>query len=424
MIEVNVAIGLVGLLISILIFCVCCAEKNKDNQMKLFLTMLFLNSIVLLLDMFTWVYDGRENLKTFLYLSSTMIYLIGYMESVLFTYYLLLHIRKRKKISMVAGHVVALTYFVGVITLLVLLSRGKIFSYENKVYQEDSFFWICRLYPIVILVADMGIVFFYCKGIEKRELRSLVSYGVLPMVALLLESVIPSITLTNIAAAFAMLIIYLGVYAEQHKRLQEREMELASMRVSIMLSQIQPHFLYNALSTIQALCTKNPELARDALGDFSKYLRGNMDSISSQKPIHFSRELEHVKHYLNLEKIRFGDKMEIRYEIEEDDFFLPALTLQPIVENAVKYGIGNAEQGGVITIRTKREKKAVRIIVLDNGVGFFADSILDVPIKNDGRSHIGLNNVRNRIQKMVNGDLDLYSRENVGTVVTIIIPKG
>ena len=71
-------------------------------------------------------------------------------------------------------------------------------------------------------------------------------------------------------------------------------------------------------------------------------------------PVPFSREMEHVKHYLHLEQIRFGDDLHVEYDIQEDDFFLPTLTIQPIVENAVKYGVGNKEEGGTVWIESHR----------------------------------------------------------------------
>lgn len=423
MVEVNVAIGIVGLVLTILIFFACSAEKNKDKQMKLFLIILLLNGTIHIADILSWLFDGNKELTIFLYIITTITYMFGYMIEMLFTYYLLIFFKQRSKVSMNVGHVITFFCFLEIVLLIISLHNGIFFFYQNGIYQRGKLFWLSQIYPVAILIVDLILVLKHRKVLKSKELISFLSYIMFPTVALLLKIPFRSVTLTYIAATFAMLIVYLGVYAEQNKRLKESEMELASMRVSIMLSQIQPHFLYNSLSTIQALCTRNPEQARDALGDFSKFLRGNMDSLSSQKPIHFSRELEHVKHYLNLEKIRFRDKMEIKYEIEEDDFFLPALTMQPIVENAVKYGIGNAENGGTIIIRTKAEEKAIKIIIVDNGVGFQADSINDLPIKNDGRSHIGLTNVKSRIQKMVHGDLELYSKENVGTVVTITIPK-
>lgn len=205
------------------------------------------------------------------------------------------------------------------------------------------------------------------------------------------------------------------------KREEELEEKLKQTDMSIMLSQIQPHFLYNSLSAIRELCLEEPEKAPRALEEFSAFLRGNMDSLRSKVPVHFSRELEHVKHYLHLEQIRFGEDLHIIYDIQEEDFFLPTLTIQPIVENAVKYGVGNKEEGGTVWISTCREKEKIVITIRDDGIGFDADEIEQIPVQKDGRTHIGLSNVKHRLEKMVNGTMTIHSRKETGTVVRITL---
>lgn len=211
----------------------------------------------------------------------------------------------------------------------------------------------------------------------------------------------------------------------QNRKLKEknREMEeqLRETDMSIMLSQIQPHFLYNSLSAIRELCLEDPEEAPRALEEFSAFLRGNMDSLRSKVPVPFSRELEHVKHYLHLEQIRFGDDLHVEYDIQEEDFFLPTLTIQPIVENAVKYGVGNKEEGGTVRISTCREREKIVITVEDDGIGFDVDEIEHIPVQKDGRTHIGLSNVKHRLKKMVNGTMTIHSRRETGTIVRITL---
>ena len=205
------------------------------------------------------------------------------------------------------------------------------------------------------------------------------------------------------------------------KREKDLEERLKETDISIMLSQIQPHFLYNSLSTIRELCIEDPEKAQKALEEFAAFLRGNMDSLRSKVPVPFSRELEHVKHYLHLEQIRFGDDLHVEYDIQEDDFFLPTLTIQPIVENAVKYGVGNKEEGGTVWIETHRDGDQIVITIRDDGIGFDVDEIEHIPIQKDGRTHIGLSNVKHRIEKMVNGTMTIHSRRETGTVVKITL---
>ena len=199
-------------------------------------------------------------------------------------------------------------------------------------------------------------------------------------------------------------------------RAKELELELEEQKTSIMISQIQPHFLYNCLTTIRSLCRKDPEQAWSAIGDFASYLRGNINSITSKQDIPFSSELKHIKTYLHLEHLRIGDRLVIVYDIQEEDFFLPAWTIQPLVENAVKHGIYEKPEGGTVTLRTKRVGDEIIISVADTGVGYDAS----VPIADDEqKTHVGIKNVRNRLDKLMGATLTIESKPGSGTVATV-----
>ena len=143
-----------------------------------------------------------------------------------------------------------------------------------------------------------------------------------------------------------------------------------------------------------------------------------MNSLKEQAPVPFESELRHLETYLSLEKMRFGDELNIEYDIEATDFLIPSLTVQPLVENAVKHGVGMKEDGGTVTIATKEFNDRYEVIVSDDGVGF------DTAKKpNDGRTHIGMENVRNRLKTMCNAVLNIESTVGKGTVATITIPK-
>lgn len=200
-------------------------------------------------------------------------------------------------------------------------------------------------------------------------------------------------------------------------RARKLEQELEESRISVMLSQIHPHFLYNVLGTIRGLCREDPEQAWKALGDFSNYLRGNMNALSSSKAIPFDRELQHVETYLQLEKMRLGSKLSIIYDIQATDFFLPPLTLQPLVENAVKHGIFYKKEGGTVILHARRENGRIHLTVQDDGLGFD-------PGRQDNRKpdSLGLSNVRNRVEKMLGGRLQVQSQPGQGTTVTVEFP--
>ena len=202
-------------------------------------------------------------------------------------------------------------------------------------------------------------------------------------------------------------------------RYQQMQKELYEAKVKVMVSQIQPHFMYNALSSIAMMCTIDPQTAQKATVTFAKYLRGNMDSIKQTKPVPFEQELEHLKKYLYIEKLRFGDKLNIEYDIQATDFVLPQLSIQPLVENAVKHGVGMKKKGGTVTVSTRETDSAFEVIVSDDGVGFDTSA----ERKDDGRSHVGMENTRKRVKEMCGGEIRIESRVGEGTVATVVLPK-
>lgn len=194
------------------------------------------------------------------------------------------------------------------------------------------------------------------------------------------------------------------------------EAELKESRISIMLSQIRPHFIYNTLGTIERLCLKDPQMAFELVRNFSLYLRGNLSELDSVAPIRFSDEIKHVQHYVNIETVRFPDII-VEYQLDSADFAIPAISVQPLVENAIKHGLMPLESGGKVVIRSYETKTHFYVEVKDNGVGF------DTSVVVDKKEHIGMTNIRERLKAIVNGELIVESAVGVGTKATIMIPK-
>lgn len=210
-------------------------------------------------------------------------------------------------------------------------------------------------------------------------------------------------------------LIYFNLHIENSKRLLEQREELTAARINLMVSQIQPHFIYNSLTAIIDLIDKDTETAKERIVDFSDYLRVNLDSLKEVRLIPFAKELEHCKTYLNFEQLRF-ENIKIEYDIKISDFVLPVLTVQPLVENAVKHGLSKTVNGGTITIATQETEKNVIITVKDNGVGFEENEVTD-------KIHVGLYNVKKRLSDMCDGTLELKSKKGEGTAVTVTLPK-
>ncbi len=212
------------------------------------------------------------------------------------------------------------------------------------------------------------------------------------------------------------------IFYNAHYKLEEdvlrHEKEQIDLQVSAMISQMQPHFLYNSLAVIAALCEEDPPLAAKATNAFSDYLRKNMNFADKSDPIPFSEELSHVKTYVWLEKLRFPNKLTVEYDIRCTLFQVPALTVQPMVENAIKHGICKNRAGGTVRIGSFETDLSYIVTISDDGIGFDTEEIID-----DERQHLGIKNTRYRIQKMMGGSLEIISTPQKGTAVTITLPK-
>ena len=237
----------------------------------------------------------------------------------------------------------------------------------------------------------------------------------IPMILLFLSAVVAFVfPQTAFYDALVVMGAVLFSFAEQiimREKLDERDKQLSRQQANLLQRQVSPHFIYNALTAIQAL-PDNPEETKKAIGDFAKYLRQSLSTIDDNNLIPFKKELENVQIYFRLEKIRFGKSLQIEYDIKETEFDCPAMCVQILAENAVKHGVSVRREGGTVRISSKREGNEIVVSVWDNGVGF------DVTKQQDP-SHIGINNVRNRVQTTANGTLSIASELGKGTVATI-----
>ena len=189
----------------------------------------------------------------------------------------------------------------------------------------------------------------------------------------------------------------------------------AEKRIQMMKTQIQPHFLFNTLNTIRAVYTVNPPLADLTLEKFSKYLRQNLDAMEQPDLIPFSREMEHTRLYADIEKLRFP-QIRMEYRIDDEDFVIPALSVQPMVENAIRHGVRSREEG-IVSVSSYRDERDHVVEIWDNGVGFDRNAK-----KQPGETHIGIMNVRERVEQLCGGSLRVESEIGKGTKITLRIP--
>ena len=427
---VNVIIDVTALVIVTMMLINGVHEASKDISNKFFNKMLVCNIFYICADILGWCLDGRffAGDKIILPLINAFIYV----PQIIFAYLWLIYTDFSLNESREKLHRLRFIYLcpmiIEILLIIINIFTGWIFYIDNNnVYVRGKYFLLFMLlfycyafYTLFITIKS----FFKTKDKEKRtRCLWLLGFMFLPYTAsLILALYVSGISLTAPFFAISLLMIYLNVH---RKRLEEeqlkvalKDIEIQKANVSIMLSQIQPHFLYNSLSVIEALCEIDSSAAARAMNDFAFFLRGNMDSLTINKPISFEQELIHTKRYLALEKIRFGDFINIEYDIQTELFRIPTLTLQPIVENAVRYGVTKREEGGTVKISTFETDSHYVIKVDDDGVGYDV-----MQKKDDGRTHIGISNVRTRLEEMCGGTLDIKSVAGVGTNAVITIPK-
>ena len=306
-------------------------------------------------------------------------------------------------------------------TILLVISQftGLYYTIDgDNVYHRSEAYSLSYLLPLVMMTADFCLLFREKARLSLKETLAFSLYFTIPVAAMVLQLFIYGIYLIVMATIVAAFIMFIFILSDQTERYSRQVEENIELRGEIMLSQIQPHFLYNALGAIRRLCRNDPE-AREAIGRFARYLRGNMASFSQREPIPFTTELEHTQAYLDLEQLRFGSELTVRYDLETTDFLVPALSLQPLAENAVRHGIRGKESGtGTVTVYTRERGDCYTVTVEDDGPGFDPQKPPE-----DERVHIGLENVRERLRRMCGGELRIESTLGQGTRVTMLLPK-
>lgn len=427
------AAAIMGILL--LGYCMEDSYRYRDQSSRLFFFLLIMQTSLLLIDAIIWVllYDPASD-KVPLVKSLTLI--TDFMTVILtavYAYLLAHYIAQRKPISFAFPRIVsAICGVVLILWVLCLFNDWYIWYGADGSQHEGTLYPVIWILGILLLISCVLFTLWHRKALGKKDTLILSTYGIFPIVGDLMETYWP-VTPLMLAPTLSLVLMYVVIHTHQLHRAVEQELQLAQMktkiskqeaelsesRIHIMLSQIQPHFLFNTLTSISVLCERDPLKAQTALSDFSDYLRGNLDSLRRAAPVPFSKELKHVKTYIALEKMRFEEELQVVYDIEAEGFMLPALTVQPLVENAVKYGVGKKPGGGTVTIFTREQENSYLIRISDDGVGYDPTKTL-----NDGRTHIGIENVRSRLASMIGGTLTIESEKDKGTIATIQIPKG
>lgn len=354
--------------------------------------------------------------RTALYVSNFLEFSFSILLAGIMTLYLLSIVDpdREKKAVRTAVAILLCAHFA-----LLILSQftGLFYTIDpSNVYHRSRWYPLSYLMGALLLLLDMALLLRDRDRLNRKERIAFWIYFAVPFAAMVLQLFVYGIYFVLFSGILAALALFVFILDGQTERYLRQERQLADMRVNILLSQIRPHFIYNTLTSIYVLCRDDPPRAMEVIQDFSAYLQSNFDAIAATDLIIFADELRHAQAYLAVETLRYGNKLTVEYDTKHTAFRLPALTLQPLVENAVKYGVGRGHAPEHIAIRTRAEADCAVLTVEDNGPGF------DPAVQTDG-VHVGIRNVRERLAMMCGGTLDIQSSPVYGTVVTVTVPN-
>lgn len=419
---INATMEGLGCIISLLVaLCLLLSGRTRGSCDRLYLRMLLCNIGALLFDMLALLFRGNGGafFRWGVRVTNFAAFTCNYLLMVTFIRYLTEYLASRACVSrwpLTAGRILC-----GISVVLVILTQffPVIYTIDaQNVYHRAGLFWLSHALGLLGLALCAWLLLRYRSVMKAYEKAAAWLYVLLPVAAVIVQTFIYGPVLLNFASTIALIVVFLFLQVERERRMAEQESEYAQRRIDIVLSQIQPHFLFNALNAIHYLCETDSARAQKAVDNFSTYLWGNLESLKREAPIPFSREMEHVRSYLALEKMRFEDELVIDYDIQATGFLLPALTVQPLAENAVRYGVGKKAGGGRAAIASREYPGHYEVTVSDDGAGYDPRAAQD-----DGRAHIGVENVRSRLKLLCRGSLHIESRPGQGTRATITIPK-
>ena len=305
---------------------------------------------------------------------------------------------------------------------------GFFYSIKDNHYEREPGFLIWQFTNIAAHIFIICVTVLEWKRIYNflaRALATVICFNITAMIA----SLYTKNNLNSTMATFAALILFslhennkTSTFVRSIHELEQTRTALAETKFSLehsknllLTAQIQPHFINNSLMTLCAKSRSYPEVY-EGLKYFSVYLRSRFDVLGEDNTITFEQEMNNVEAYLTLERMNYKERLQVEYDIECDDFMIPPLSVQPLVENAVRHGISQ-EKGGTITIAARRRDGNIIIEVTDDGSGDQPDTE-----QHKKRKGVGLENIRNRLELVCGGRLELIKADE-GAIARIIISE-
>ena len=288
------------------------------------------------------------------------------------------------------------------------------YTQENQ-FVRGNLYWILIVPLFASIVINLFETIRMRKLLGKRYFIALLVYLLPLLVAMAIQAFVDVFLLIVISVSISALSMFGIILSDQVQQYTRQQQEIADQRASIAVLQMRPHFIYNTMTSIYYLCEQDAEKAQQVTLDFTTYLRKNFNAITGKGPIPFAEELEHTRAYLAVVQAQFEDSLSVKFDTPHTTFRLPPLTLQPLVENAVKYGLDvDASEPLRVYVKTEKAKGGSVVTIADSGPGFSGGD--------NGEPHIALSNIRERLSA-IGGTLTISPGENGGTLIRIFIPN-
>ena len=430
--QINVAVSGFALLTMLIVLAYITLEKGARKRVSVYFRLTVSADILMLttaIIMWILIDSGYpavdEDYLFLLRILESLTYIFYYSVLCFYVFYIFEVCSEYRPVPPDLYYIIVAVCLIEAVAWTVSSFNGAIISISQEGTKPGPYYLVGQLGGYVVAGAILSIILYSSRAMGLSSTAAMISFVAAPVLAVWIRGKISvSIELMPPALSLSLLITSNFIYMREVRKAYELEKKMSDERVMLMMSQMRPHFLYNVLNSIYYLCEKDPETAQKAVGDFAEYLRTNLDSVEKDRVVDFSEELSHIKRYLSLEKMRFEEELQVQYDIRAVDFRIPVLTLQPIVENAVKHGITKKEGGGTVRISSAEKRNSFVVQIEDDGVGFDVSRVFDPKNgEKDERAHIGIQSVEERLRTISHAKLLIQSREGIGTIVTITVPK-
>lgn len=414
---INTTLDLFGLVISLFLMRITYDDINRigaeDKNYIAYYYFLCSMGFGLFFDFCSWTFEGNRDLSIFNSISNTLYYLVGPTCIYLFGKYIAELIKfEKSEIQKSVRTLLLFLYIVTTALIIVNIFTGIYFVIDDsgRYVETKGTFYIHSFLISAMLLTEAVAVVKSTQSFGNKIL--LLSYMVVGLIASFVEIFFYGLSITYAMNLIIAFVIYSAIQSVNRQK-------IVDLQNKLIFSQLNPHFICNSMLSIRRLVKKDSNSAVEAIDHFISYLRGSIDLSYAPSLIPVSKEISFIKDYLDLERVRFGTR--IQYEVIEEDgnYDIPAFAIHSLVENSIRHGIRKKEDGsGRVTIHLFEEKKWHVIEITDDGVGFEMGNVA-----RDEREHVGIFNAKWCIESLLGGRLDIDSTPGEGTVAKIYIPK-